>query len=93
MKNILHELYYGNIQPIEGRFMQQHTYQELSEKAMNMEIEFLSKLNEEETKLYNELIKATYDKNTIEEAEIYSDGFILGARIMLTCLLKSGEEQ
>jgi len=73
--------------------MKQHTYQELSDKATNIETEFLSKLNEEETNLYKELIRATYDRDTIEEAEIYSDGFILGVKLMLACLWERGEEE
>lgn len=51
--NVIEELYYGNIRPIEGTYLMNPQRQELSEEAEKIKAKLLSTFNSEQRELFN----------------------------------------
>jgi len=86
MRNILHELYYGNLRPGEGVLQEEPEYREAANQAYSILSAFLENLDDDSRKLYNQVEIAISARDSIEYAYVYIDGFRTGARIMLACM-------
>lgn len=92
MKNIIFELYNGNIRPCEGTYPKDSRYKQAAKNACDLENELLSKLNDEEKELYNQLSLANIARNSYEDLETFAYAFHLGARIIMSCLLEGKDD-
>jgi len=91
MENILHELYYGNIRPSEGRLPKSPEYKTAIADIEKYESELLSKLNDKGKELYRKLTLAIILRDVIEYEYIFEDAFKLGVKIILACLIEKGD--
>ncbi|MFV0240585.1 MAG: DUF6809 family protein [Lacrimispora sphenoides] len=83
MKSILHEFYYGNINPNEKPFKRDSEYSRVIKILFDSEEELLKLLNGAEKTLFETFSKALGDLNAISVADSFVDGFCLGARIAI----------
>lgn len=87
MQKYLEEFYHGNISPNEGTFPRDPTYKPKGAKVCQLEELLLIDLPEEKKEIYEKFQLACIDRDVIENAQIYIDGFKLGARLMLEVML------
>ena len=86
MRNILEELYYGNIRPGEATFSKGEEYRKAANQIVSIEAALMSSLDEVGQELYRQLTFAQIACGSIENAQIYADGFRTGAKIILACI-------
>ena len=83
MRNILEDLYFGNINPNEKQFVRNSDY----DKTIQAIAESEDKLNEfltgKEKSLFLDYVNAQSKINSITAIEYFTDGFRIGAKIML----------
>ena len=91
MRNILMELYYGNIRTDEDLLLCGQEYRKAAERACSAESALLSTLDDAGHELYMQLEIASAAQDSIEFARIYADGFRTGVNIMLACLSRCEE--
>lgn len=91
MKNILHQLYDGEIVPYEQFKPYLEEYRKNCTKISKTESVFTEKLTQQqETEFYN-LMEEFIDLVPLELAQVFSDGFKLGAQIMCEVFHKEGQ--
>ena len=56
MKNFIEELYYGNINPNEKKFVRNTQYSKALETMSKIEAEVLNKFSDEDKKVFNDMI-------------------------------------
>ena len=88
MKSILHELYYGNINPNEKSFKRDSEYSRIIKGLSDSEEKLLKLLTGTEKELFATFSKAQVNLNEISVADVFIDGFCLGARIVVEVMLK-----
>lgn len=84
MKDILEELYCGEVRPFETTLPKCQEYEELQEKFREKENDFEEKLDRLDPALRNEYIKLTESQNAAyyyEDYQNFAVGFRLGVRI------------
>ena len=85
MKNFIEELYYGNINPNEKKFVQNTQYSKALETMSKIETEILNKFSDEDKKLFNDMINARDEVSAYTSVENFKIGFVLGVRMMIDC--------
>lgn len=86
MENILEELYFGNICPNEKHFDGDSAYGKLAQLLSTNENKLTELLEDKEKKLFLDYANAHNELNATGTMESFTDGFRLGARIMLEIL-------
>jgi len=86
MRNILFELYYGNIRSDDGMLLKDEAYQQAASQARIVESAFLATLDDSSLKLYYQLEIANSKQDSIESAYIYANGFRTGVNLLLACI-------
>ena len=86
MKSILRALYYGSIHPAEDYILRSPEYKKQSEAFMQNRDAFADKLDQELAQEYERLNDAHNVLFSIEEADAYTRGMKLGARLALELL-------
>ena len=84
MKDILEELYCGEVRPFETTLPRCQEYEELQEKIREKECNFEKKLDKLDPALRSEYIKLTEAQNAAyyyEDYQNFAVGFRLGVRI------------
>lgn len=79
-------LYYGNIEPCDLFVKKDSKYQQLSNKLVELEDAFLETLNDSEKVLYEQIWDHRGKQECIIEEDLFSEGFRLGAKLMLEIL-------
>ena len=92
MPNILEEFAYGNVNPGEGNFKKDKTYNKSVKKLLACEVELLDALDESQKKLYEQYSAANREFSVISDNERFVSGFKLGSRIMLEVMTGDLEE-
>jgi hypothetical protein len=87
-KNILHEFYYGNINPNERPTIQSPEYKQFLKIVADSEEKLLKLLNNDEKELFRTFSSAQGDLNEISVADGFIDGFCLGMRIAIEVIEK-----
>lgn len=87
-KSILHEFYYGNINPNEKSFKQDSEYGRVIKILSESEEKLLKLLNPDEKALFETFSKAQGDLNYISIADGFVEGFCLGMRIAIEVMQK-----
>ena len=86
MMDILKELYFGNIQPIERSIKEGSKYQELERETGFLEAAFRSELSAEGKQAYDAFIKKQVEMMELSECDIFIKGFRLGMGLLLAGL-------
>ena len=89
MKNILFELYYGNLDPCEDTYPKEKEYRKAAKQVTSLEADLLLKLDDTGQELYQQLTYALIARRSIEDAYTFANGFRIGANIMLACMLQN----
>ena len=85
--NFLDELYYGNINPNENRNRRPLPYEKAVKTFSDIENKLTKELNEENLKLFNELVNASDEISATSGVENFKTGFRLGVMMMCDSLL------
>lgn len=85
MKNFIEELYYGNINPNEKKFVRNTQYSKALETMSKIEAEVLNKFSDEDKKLFIDMINASDELSACTSVENFKIGFVLGVRMMIDC--------
>lgn len=88
--NILKELYYGNVSPLEKRIKTGSEYAKFIAIIADSEEKLNSCLDDEKKYLLNRIINAQGEILDIESCEHFIDGVRLGAQFMLDTFLMHG---
>lgn len=82
-EKILSELYHGNINPVAKSIVQGSAYQKVMHRLSDLEEKLVAQLDEEQKKLLEDFIAAQGELNYISGEERFTDGFRMGARMIL----------
>ena len=83
MKNLLHELWFGNIRPFANPPTDTHTTQKLASQLAQKREKLLSELTEKQVKLLAEYECANEEVISHTEANAFEEGFRLGVGLMI----------
>jgi len=83
MSSILEELYFGNINPSEKRFVRDSQYDKAIQAISTNGERLTELLTDKEKSLFLDYANAQSEINSISMIESFVDGFRLGAKIML----------
>jgi len=79
MYSVIHDFSLGNINPGERGYKRNREFDKAAKALMESEAKLLAALNEDEKKLYEEFSNAQMKLSTMEEAEKFEQGYVLGA--------------
>lgn len=88
MKNILIDLYYGQISPWESTAPRAPGYRRAWDRVTKLEQSLLSRLDPEEQKLYEKIERERATPVEMEREETFVEGFRLGVSIMAEAFIK-----
>ena len=91
MKSILQQLYDGEIAPSEQFKPYLEEYNEKWNKICKAESAFIEKLTEQQEKEFDNLMEEHVLLMPLELAQVFTDGFKLGAQIMCEVFYKEGQ--
>lgn len=91
-EKILSELYHGNLNPVAKSVVQGSEYQKAMQKVSILEERLTEQLDDEQQKLLQEYISEQMKLNTISGEERFTDGFRMGAKMILEIFEKDGEQ-
>lgn len=83
MKNLLHELWFGNIRPFANPPTDIQTTQKLALLLSQKREKLLAELTEQQTKLLAEYECASEEITSLAEANAFAEGFRLGVGLMI----------
>ncbi|MCT4564562.1 MAG: hypothetical protein N4A68_09695 [Maledivibacter sp.] len=86
MKRILEKLYYDEIYKNEDVLPRSKELKQVDERMGKLEDDFISRLDEIEFKLYDELLTTRNERDSYYDLETFIEGFKIGARIMMEVL-------
>ena len=85
----LKDFWYGNISPGEGRYHSKKEYKEAWRLVESMEDKLKEQLSPEDWELFTKYQDAEGKAGDIEDADIFIEGFRMGALIVMDVLLKT----
>ena len=85
----LEEFWNGNIAPGEGRYHSKKEYKEAWKLVESMEDKLKEQLSSEDWEVFTQYQEAEAKAGDIEDADIFIEGFRMGARVILDVLLKT----
>ena len=83
MKNLLHELWFGNVRPFANPPADTKTTQKLALRLSQKRDLLLAQLTEQQTKLLAEYECASEEITSFAEANAFAEGFCLGVGLMI----------
>ena len=86
MRNILEDLYYGNISPYDKRIAANSELRCLVGRVADCEDQLTERLNVEEQQILKKLISAQHEIDDITAKEFFILGFRLGVRLVTECM-------
>ena len=86
MRNILEDLYYGNISPYDKRIAANSELRCLVGRVADCEDQLTGRLNTEEQQILKKLISAQHEIDDITAKEYFILGFRLGVRLVTECM-------
>lgn len=89
MKNILEELYYGNIESLARKHKKNSASMNILKRINNLEKELLSTLTEKQQGLLNELQASQDELTSIVELDSFIIAFRLGAQFIYDTFLNN----
>lgn len=91
-EKILSKLYHGNINPVVKSVVQGSAYQKAMHRLTDLEEKLTALLDKEQQTLLQDFISVQGELNYISGEERFTDGFRMGARMMLEIFEKDGEQ-
>lgn len=91
MREILEDLYFGNIVPYEKRMVASSELRRLVKRAADCESQLTEQLNGDERELLSVLTNAQQEIDSITAKENFILGFRLGVRLMAECIDEDGD--
>lgn len=85
----LKDFWYGNISPGEGRYHSKKEYKDAWKLVESMEDKLKEQLSPEDWELFTKYQDAEGKAGDIEDADIFIEGFRMGALIVMDILLKT----
>lgn len=82
MKNILEQLYSGELVPAESKIEGNEEYETLCRRSLKEIENFTEKLDQESQKEFQNLLDTYLELTFIEKRQSFCDGFRMGAGIM-----------
>lgn len=89
---VIEEIYYGNIDPFEHAVHHPNAEKQLRESIHRNEDSLKSELSETQKETLEKLKDNLDDLHRLEEMEMFTEGFRLGARLMLEVTEESSEK-
>ena len=86
MKNIIDDLYLGNINPNENMRINEPEYLKLLKESVALEKELTNRLSSDDKKLFEDFINKDGNMNALEIRLRFIEGFKIGVQIMLEAL-------
>ena len=86
MRNMLEDLYYGNITPGEQQMVHGSELQKAVDRVAHYESQLTERLDEDGQILLTKLIRSQHEIDSITALENFILGFRLGARLMAECM-------
>ena len=90
MKNILEELWYGNISPHEEKAQNTPRIRELSRELCLVQKELLVRLEEKDRALFTRFSECENEMYALYMADAFARGFSLGVRLFLASFTENG---
>ena len=81
--NLIKDLYYGSIRPVDKTFNKHTEYAEKSKLQSELYRKLAEGITDEQKEVLDELIEALNGMSETAAAEAFSDGFRLGAELVL----------
>ncbi|WP_312061113.1 DUF6809 family protein [Anaerotignum sp.] len=91
-EKILSELYHGNLNPVAKSVVQGSEYQKCQHEVAALEEELLCMLEEQTKKKFQAFVTAQGKLNAISGEERFTDGFRMGAKMILEIFENDGEQ-
>lgn len=85
-------MYHGNLNPVAKAVAQGSAYQKAMHRLTDLEEKLTVLLDAEQRKLLQDFVSTQGELNYISGEERFTDGFRIGARIMLEIFEKDGEQ-
>ena len=86
MRNILEDLYFGNINPNEQQMVSGSELKKAVDRVAHYESQFMEQLDENGQTILTKLIRSQHEIESITALENFILGFRLGVRIMAECM-------
>ena len=84
----LKEFWHGNISPSEGRYHTKKEYKDAWRLVVSTVDKLKEQLSSEDFELFTQYQEAEARAGDIEDADIFIEGFRMGAKVILDILLK-----
>lgn len=91
MKSILHDFYFGKINPSERQSASDPEYKGIIQKLDNEERYLLSRLPEGDSLHFQDFKKLLYHAASIDEVEVFKIGYKLGALTVMEVMNDRGQ--
>ncbi len=86
--NIIQKLWYGNINPLNGRIFKFPEMKELIQYIARHREDLEKNLTDEQNELFEKFDDCNTELNRLSETSIFECGFKLGARLVLSMLIE-----
>ena len=90
MQNIIKELFWGNVNPLDRSFDKESEYGICSNKIYMLSNELTEQLSDENKDKLNNILSCEMELETLASSESFADGFRLGAKFMLATFTNVG---
>lgn len=91
MKNILDELYYGNLHPEECIIPTDPEYRPLNKKISKLMEEARERLSEKDFATLEQILDLTSDSSSMVTSASFVEGFRIGALVMVEVFCREGK--
>ena len=89
--SIIGDLWYGNIAPWEREIKRSSDYADALERIVQLETDLHARLNDEEKEILEKFVNCTNEMCCISEREIFVQGFMLGAKLIIEVMTSENE--
>ena len=86
MRNILEDLYFGNINPNEQQMVSGSELKKAVDRVAHCESQLMEQLDENRQTILTKLIRSQHEIESITALENFILGFRLGVKIMAECM-------
>lgn len=91
MRNIIEELYYGNITPCDRDIVKGGTYSHLLNLATRNEHDLMQTLTQAQQKTFEKLKDCSSELNDVNELTSFTISFKLGMRLALEAMISTSD--
>ena len=89
--SIIEDLWYGNISPCERDIKRSSDYADALERIVQLEADLHARLNDDEKEILEKFVNCTNEMCCISEREMFVQGFMLGAKLIIEVMNSENE--